>query len=137
MKQLKLLLCLLLTSCAVKETPHSPIKDNHSPPIYSGCEQYGKEQLKRCFQTKISQHIYKYSDTLKSYARDEKEPIKITVFFNIEKTGDVKVTSVKPEIMKQDIVDILKRLPPIKPAMHNNKPVTTPFRLPIKIILAD
>ncbi|MDP8163006.1 hypothetical protein QJU89_08345 [Pasteurella skyensis] len=49
----------------------------------------------------------------------------------------MKVTSVKPEIMKQDIVDILKRLPPIKPAMNNNKPVITQFRLPIKIILAD
>ncbi|MDP8098579.1 hypothetical protein [Pasteurella atlantica] len=58
MKKLKLLLCLLLTSCAVKEA-HSSIKDNYSPPIYSGCKQYGKEQLKRCFQTKISQHIAK------------------------------------------------------------------------------
>ncbi|MDP8032948.1 hypothetical protein QJU43_01410 [Pasteurella atlantica] len=133
MKPLKLLFCLLLTSCTIKETAYSPIKDNHSPPIYSGCEQYGKEQLKRCFQTKISQHIYKYSDTLKSYASDKEEPIKITVFFNIEKTGIVKITSVKPEIMKQDIVDILKRLPPIKPAMNNNKPVTAEFRLPIRI----
>ncbi len=136
MKPLKLLLCLLLTSCAVKETTHSSMKNNYYPPVYSGCEQYGKEQLKRCFQTKISQHIYKYSDKLKTYASDMDNSIKITVFFDVEKNGSVEVTSVKPEMMKQDVVDILKQLPPIKPAMNNNKPVTTPFRLPIHIRLA-
>lgn len=136
MKKIYLALCLLLTSCSVEKTTNSSTKEDYYPAIYPGCEKYPKEQLKHCLRTKITQHIYKYSDELIKYAdMMNKSSIRVITHFKIDEEGRVEIISVKPSDMTKEITTVLKKLPIIKPAMINNKPQIVEFSFPVRFIL--
>ena len=98
-------------------------------PVWPGCE--NSENVKKCFNQKLSQHVqanYEYpKDDAGEYVRG-----KVTVSFEIDETGKVNVLSVKgkkPEVNEAAKAMLLK-IPKMKPGTLNGEPDARKFTVP-------
>lgn len=106
-------------------------------PIYKGCnENMENQDLKACFNEKINAHIaknfnIKVADKLNL---PDETIIKISVFFKIDKTGeiiDIKARAPYPEL-ETEAIRTVNLLPKLQPGYIDGKPVRVPYYLPIK-----
>ncbi len=110
-------------------------QNDHSA-IYPGCEEYNVDDYSRCFTNKIRQHIARQFHT--EVAKELNLPndqAKIRVVFEVDEKGMVNVISVDaphPQL-KEETINVFKKLPVMKPAVENNKPVKTRYNLPVNV----
>ncbi|WP_291870750.1 hypothetical protein [Maribacter sp.] len=111
--------------------------DNY-PLFYTCDETASKAEQKACFENELVAH---FSKTLKEFEFTITPEIDTTVYviFVIDTIGKIKVLDIEKdaEIIEQMpefdgvIIQSLKSLPEIDPALKKGIPVTTKFRIPI------
>lgn len=103
-------------------------------PVYPGCEIFpGNIQKRDCMGKMISTFVSKNFDTNLATSLNLNGVQKISVIFKIDKTGnviDVKACAPHPNLEKEAI-NVIKKLPIIKPGMQRGKAVIVPYSLPI------
>lgn len=102
-------------------------------PVFPGCEESSQNQMMRCFQEKLKQHI---RDNYNYPTEAQKNGLKgsAIVTYSIEADGFVKITKVEGEhqILNEEAKRIIQLLPKMDPAYQNGKPIAFPMTVPIK-----
>lgn len=114
----------------VEDVPFLVIED---VPVYPGCTG-NKQQLKDCFTQKIKQFFVKRFDVgLAEELGLSKGKKRIIVVFRVDKNGnvaDIAARAPHPRIQKE-VVDIIQKLPKMKPGRQRGTPVGVKYSLPI------
>lgn len=114
----------------VEDVPFLVIED---VPVYPGCKG-NKQQLKDCFTQKIKQFFVKRFDVgLAEELGLSKGKKRIIVVFRVDKNGnvaDIAARAPHPRIQKE-VVDIIQKLPKMKPGRQRGTPVGVKYSLPI------
>ncbi|MHA7865248.1 TonB family protein [Flagellimonas marinaquae] len=99
-------------------------------PIFPGCE--NAVDKKQCFNEKIVEHIKKHFN----YPEEAQQmgiQGRVSVLFTIGTNGEI--TSIKKrgpnEILENEAVRIIERLPKMQPGKHKGETVNVPFAIPI------
>ncbi len=109
-------------------------------PVFPGCESGNNEAKKKCMNDKIKKFVTKKFNV--DLAQDlglAPGNKKISVFFKIDKNGDivdVKARAPHPKLEKE-AQRIVNLLPKMKPGMQRGKAVRVPYYLPIKFQVQD
>jgi len=102
-------------------------------PVYPGCEESSENQMMKCFQEKLKQHI---RDNYNYPTEAQKNGLKgsALVTYSIETDGSIKIIKVEGEhlILNEEAKRIIELLPKMDPAYQNGKPITFPMVVPIK-----
>lgn len=110
------------------------LKDVDFVPVYEGCEDLSKEETTNCFINKISNFIKREFNLELSKELNLSEPKQVDVFFIINESG--KLTGIKvrnSEVTIQgEILRVLRKMPVMKPAVHNGKNVSVLCSIIIK-----
>ena len=117
------------------DVPFAVIED---VPVYPGCENVEKDQLRTCFQDKINKHILK-NFRYPEIAQEMGIQGRIYVNFVISKEGNI--TNIKmrgpDKNLEKEAHRIISLLPNITPGKQRGKPVNVPFSIPIVFKLQD
>ena len=103
-------------------------------PIYPGCEEFlNNTKRKKCMSRSVGQFINKNFNTDLGSTFNIKGRQKITLFFKIDKKGNVIETkALAPHpALKREAVRVINMLPKVQPAMQRGKHVIIPFAMPI------
>lgn len=105
------------------------------PPVFQGCQRSKKyTDLTKCICEKVSNEIYSKFNVDLSQKTNLTGDIRIISQFKVDIKGkivDIKIKSPNP-FLSSEIASILEQMPTaISPALHNGKPVTMPFSLPV------
>jgi len=103
-------------------------------PVFPGCgENVTLEELKKCFSKSISQHVNNNFNVDLANSLGLKGKQKIYVAFKIDKEGLIKELRARAphEKLKAEAIRVLSVLPVLKPGIHNGKPVSVLYSLPI------
>ena len=115
------------------DVPFAVIED---VPVYPGCENVEKDQLRTCFQDKINKHILK-NFRYPEIAQEMGIQGRVYVNFVISKEGNI--TNIKmrgpDKNLEKEAHRIISLLPNITPGKQRGKPVRTRMRLPIRFKL--
>ena len=107
-------------------------------PVYPGCENVEKDQLRTCFQDKINKHILK-NFRYPEIAQEMGIQGRVYVNFVISKEG--YITNIKmrgpDKNLEKEAHRIISLLPNITPGKQRGKPVNVPFSIPIVFKLQD
>ena len=122
MTKLLFIACFLFSGIAFAQEQVSP--------VWPGCED--SEDISKCFNQKLSQHVaenYEYPMNGNEYIRG-----KVTVSFDINKKGEVVVTSVEgaEPAVNQAAREMLKKIPDMKPGTLNGEPRVSTFTVPFQ-----
>jgi TonB family protein len=105
-------------------------------PIFPGCE--NAVDKKQCFNEKIVEHIKKHFN----YPEEAQQmgiQGRVSVLFTIGTNGEI--TSIKKrgpnEILENEAVRIIERLPKMQPGKHKGETVNVPFAIPITFKLKN
>ncbi|MFN3137850.1 MAG: TonB family protein [Allomuricauda sp.] len=105
-------------------------------PIFPGCE--NAVDKKQCFNEKIVEHIKKHFIYPEAA---EKQGIqgRVSILFTIDTNGEI--SSIKKrgpsEILENEAVRIIERLPKMQPGKHKGETANVPFAIPITFKLKD
>ena len=117
------------------DVPFAVIED---VPVYPGCENVEKDQLRTCFQNKINKHILK-NFRYPEIAQEMGIQGRVYVNFVISKEGNI--TNIKmrgpDKNLEKEAHRIISLLPNITPGKQRGKPVNVPFSIPIVFKLQD
>jgi periplasmic protein TonB len=117
------------------DVPFAVIED---VPVYPGCENVEKDQLRTCFQDKINKHILK-NFRYPEIAQEMGIQGRVYVNFVISKEGNI--TNIKmrgpDKNLEKEAHRIISLLPNITPGKQRGKPVNVPFSIPIVFKLQD
>ena len=117
------------------DVPFAVIED---VPVYPGCENVEKDQLRTCFQDKINKHILK-NFRYPEIAQEMGIQGRVYVNFVISKEGNI--TNVKmrgpDKNLEKEAHRIISLLPNITPGKQRGKPVNVPFSITIVFKLQD
>ncbi len=117
----------------VRSTIYS-FKDVESVPQFSACSSGTRD----CFNKELSKHIEKYY-VYPARAVDSSIEGKITAYFVINSNGEVANIRAKgpqgTKILEDATKKLIERLPKLKPAMKNGKPVNVKYTFPINFSL--
>jgi len=117
------------------DVPFAVIED---VPVYPGCENVEKDQLRTCFQNKINKHILK-NFRYPEIAHEMGIQGRVYVNFVISKEGNI--TNIKmrgpDKNLEKEAHRIISLLPNITPGKQRGKPVNVPFSIPIVFKLQD
>ena len=110
------------------------LKDVDLAPIYEGCEELSKEETKNCFINKVSTFIKREFNLELSKELNLSEPKQVDVFFVINESGNLTGMKVRnSEVTIQgEILRVLRKIPVMKPAVHNGKSVSVLCSIIIK-----
>jgi len=101
------------------------LKDVEIAPVYDGCEKLSKEETKKCFDNKVSTFIKREFNL--SIAKDLNllEPKQVEAFFIIDENGNLTGMKVRDSevTIQAEILRVLRKMPVMKPAIHNGKSV--------------
>jgi antitoxin component YwqK of YwqJK toxin-antitoxin module len=104
-------------------------------PIYPGCENLlNNLQRSRCLQTNLAKFIIEnYDKKLLEQARLV-GPQNITVNFKIDNYGNIIDVDVKTKFIElvNETERVIKNVPKMRPGTQIGKPVTVPYRLPLR-----
>ncbi len=119
-----------------KDIPFAIIEE---APVYPGCKG-NKEELKRCLQDKINNHVLKYFKTeLAQELGLTPGKKKVYVQFKIDKTGDI--TNIKargPHVrLEKEAIRVVDMLPQMTPGRQRTKPVGVSYTLPITLLVIE
>ncbi len=105
-------------------------------PIFPGCE--GAADMKACFREKIQNHIRKHFNYPQE-AQQQGIQGRVAIMFTID--GDGNIANIKKrgphELLENEAVRIIQRLPKMQPGKNNGEVVNVPFSIPITFRLQD
>jgi len=105
-------------------------------PIWPGCKGKNNDELKKCFQEKINQHLvknFKYPDVALELGIHGR----VFVIFAIDKDGivtDIKVRG-PDKLLEKEAARIISKLPKMIPGKQRGKSVKVPYSIPINFKL--
>ena len=101
------------------------LKDVEIAPVYNGCEELSKEEIKECFNNKVSTFIKREFNLSLSKDLKLSEPNQVEVFFIINENGNLTGMKVRNSelTIQAEILRVLRKIPVMKPAIHNGKSV--------------
>lgn len=119
-----------------EETIEVPFAVVERVPTWPGCKGKTNDELKKCFQEKISKHVaknFKYPDV----AIDLGIHGRVFVVFAVGQDGYITgVQSRGPDkILEKEAVRIIKLLPKMEPGRQRGKNVRVPYSIPINFVL--
>ncbi|MEC7770754.1 MAG: M56 family metallopeptidase [Bacteroidota bacterium] len=99
-------------------------------PIFPGCED--AVDKKACFQEKMQAHIRKHF-RYPEEAQEQGVQGRVSVLFTIDTNGEISTIKKRGphEILENEAVRIIKRLPAMQPGKHEGQVVKVPFAIPI------
>jgi len=103
-------------------------------PVFPGCENFSsQDELKACMQQKITEHVnskFRFK-AVKAYAKDKVNYIYVA--FVINKNGEIVDIAgrAKHEKLAEEAERVVSKLPNLKPAKAEGKPVNVSYVLPI------
>ena len=102
------------------------LKDVEIAPAYHGCEELSIEETRECFNNKVSTFIKREFNLSVSKDLNLSEPKQVDVFFIINESGNLTGMKVRnSEVTVQaEILRVLRKMPIMKPAVHNGKSVS-------------
>jgi|TARA_B110000483_G_scaffold52149_1_gene64944 hypothetical protein len=119
-----------------------PVKENNSnlvfaldsvewAPLFPGCEKMNSDGSKTCFKEKVQNHINKYLRYPKKANTTEKDVV-VFIEILIENDGVIyDLTSLGPNLFRQEAERVIKKLPYFEPALNNDIPVAVSYTIPI------
>ena len=101
------------------------LKDVEIAPVYNGCEELSKEEIKKCFNNKVSTFIKREFNLSLSKDLNLSEPNQVEAFFIINENGNLTGMKVRNSelTIQAEILRVLRKMPVMKPAIHNGKSV--------------
>ena len=111
------------------DVPFAVIED---VPVFPGCENVEKDQLRKCFQEQMNKHIrrnFRYPEIAQEMG------IKGGVFVNFIISEDGSITNIRMRGLDKNLEGeakpIISLLPNITPGKQRGRPVRVPFSIPI------
>lgn len=123
----------------VEEDIEVPFAVIENVPVFPGCESGNNEAKKACMNEKMSSFISKKFNTDLAGELGLSGIQKISVFFKIDKTGeivDIKARAPHPRL-EQEAIRVVGLLPKMQPGKQRGKAVRVPYYLPIKFQVQD
>ncbi len=101
------------------------LKDVEIAPVYNGCEELSEEEIKECFNNKVSTFIKREFNLSLSKDLNLSEPNLVEAFFIINENGNLTGMKVRNSelTIQAEILRVLRKIPVMKPAIHNGKSV--------------
>jgi hypothetical protein len=101
------------------------LKDVEIAPVYNGCEELSEEEIKKCFNNKVSTFIKRGFNLSVSKDLNLSEPKRVEAFFIINENGNLTGMKVRNSelTIQAEILRVLRKMPVMKPAIHNGKSV--------------
>jgi hypothetical protein len=101
------------------------LKDVEIAPVYNGCEELSEEEIKECFNNKVSTFIKREFNLSLSKDLNLSEPNQVEAFFIINENGNLTGMKVRNSelTIQAEILRVLRKMPVMKPAIHNGKSV--------------
>jgi hypothetical protein len=101
------------------------LKDVEIAPVYNGCEELSEEEIKECFNNKVSKFIKREFNLSLSKDLNLSEPNQVEAFFIINENGNLTGMKVRNSelTIQAEILRVLRKMPVMKPAIHNGKSV--------------
>lgn len=118
----------------VEEDLEVPFAVIENVPVFPGCESGNNDAKKACMNEKLQKFIQKKFNTDLAGDLGLSGIQKISVFFKIDKTGeivDVKARAPHPRL-EQEAIRVVGLLPKMKPGKQRGRAVRVPYYLPIK-----
>ncbi len=102
------------------------LKDVDIAPVYNGCEELSKEETMKCFENKVSTFIKREFNLSVSKNLNLTEPKHVDAFFIINENGNLTGMKVRDSevTIQAEILRVLRKIPVMKPAIHNGKSVS-------------
>ncbi|MDO1500908.1 hypothetical protein Q2T40_12275 [Winogradskyella maritima] len=102
------------------------LRDVETAPIYEGCEELTNEETEECFKTKVASFVKREFNLNLLRDLNLSEPKQVDAFFVIDQSGNVAGFKVRESevTIQGEILRVLRKLPVMKPAIHNGKPVS-------------
>ncbi len=121
-----LLLLMTITSLRISAQTSSEI----APPLYPGCEQSTEKMS--CMREKIINLIGTNIDA-QVLANIKQKPLTVETTFTITQDGIIEINEINTqnEKLKIELLKVLSKIPPIKPAEENGIPVGIQYKLPL------
>ena len=101
------------------------LNDVEIAPVYNGCEELSQEEIKECFNNKVSTFIKREFNLSLSKDLNLSEPNQVEAFFIINENGNLTGIKVRNSelTIQAEILRVLRKMPVMKPAIHNGKSV--------------
>jgi RecG-like helicase len=101
------------------------LKDVEIAPVYNGCEELSEEEIKKCFNNKVSTFIKREFNLSVSKDLNLSEPKRVEAFFLINENGNLTGMKVRNAelTIQAEVLRVLRKIPVMKPAIHNGKSV--------------
>lgn len=107
-------------------------------PVYPGCEIFpGNKNKRDCMSKNVQQFVNSRFNTKVLSGTNITGKMSIHVIFKIDKTGkvtDIRARAQHPNLEKEAI-NVVSKLPVMKPGMQKGKAVTVPYSLPIVFVI--
>lgn len=133
MKTRVLVICLGLVLSVVTQ-----LSAQKSGPIYPGCsEKLSEEKLADCFQDKLADFIRRNIEYPADAIRNKASGT-VYIRFSVDENGQVKnITNAMPNTiigygLEESAIKLLEKLPKMKPAQNEGKPVAVEFVVPVR-----
>ncbi len=110
-------------------------------PLFLACDETVSKELQRqCFEEKLTAHFETTLNDFEFIVDSDENPT-VAVIFVIDAHGDIDILDIERDrfILKQMpefdgiVIQSLKTVPEIAPALKRGIPVSTKFRIPIKL----
>jgi RecG-like helicase len=101
------------------------LKDVEIAPVYNGCEELSEEEIRKCFNNKISKFIKQEFNLNISRDLNLSEQKQVEAFFIINENGNLTGMKVRNSelTIQAEILRVLRKVPVMKPAIHNGNSV--------------
>ena len=101
------------------------LKEVEIAPVYNGCEELSEEEIMECFNNKVSTFINREFNLSLSKDLNLSEPNQVEAFFIINENGNLTGMKVRNSelTIQAEILRVLRKMPVMKPAIHNGKSV--------------
>jgi hypothetical protein len=102
------------------------LKDVEIAPVYYGCEELSEKETKKCFNNKVSKFIKREFNLNISKDLNLSEPKLVEAFFIINENENLTGKKVRNSevTIQAEILRVLRKMPVMKPAIHNGKSVS-------------
>lgn len=102
------------------------LKDVEIAPVFNGCEELSTEEIRACFNNKVSTFIKREFNLSVSKDLNLSEPKMVEAFFIINENGNLTGMKVRDSevTVQAEILRVLRKMPVMKPATHNGERVS-------------
>jgi len=101
-----------------------------TPPVYPGCEQSNEKMS--CMREQILNLIGQNFNP-SELSNIKEKPVIIETEFTITRDGIIEINEIKTENkkLKMELLRVLSKIPPVKPAEKEGKPIDIRYKLPL------